>query len=439
MRNIYIKTVTCIIVLSVLAVALASCIRTNMGGSALNIDSEPNNKEQYSETPSPTVYIDYLPKTESALDVSLLLETVENAANGILPSDLSEYTYIFNRHLLSRYASDDMMKRIILELYVSMLTSQVEYTFPSDAQITTTELADLLSVIKSDTPEFLHINDEYTRYTDPDTGLVRKLQFTFSDDPERYYEKLCETLGILEKWKSDTEEEGAYGRELYVYDRIMQNCEYSLSGKDVASAYGALVRGSALCEGYSDAFTLSMFYMGIECMQVYGMAVNSSGDEQSHAWNYVKPGDDWYEVDITWDDIDSVIPTPLYAYFNITHDEMSVNHTTDDIFSKMTLPECNAEELNYHRMNDCFIEADADVEDAFFDILNREVPEDAEDERDMTVKFESEEDYDEFRDRMDDLLNEWNNGRSYTYISLYKYVFDEKLFVVSFLFELSDV
>ena len=66
MRNIYIKTVTCIIVLSVLAVALASCIRTNMGGSALNIDSEPNNKEQYSETPSPTVYIDYLPKTESA-------------------------------------------------------------------------------------------------------------------------------------------------------------------------------------------------------------------------------------------------------------------------------------------------------------------------------------------------------------------------------------
>ena len=65
---------------------------------------------------------------------------------------------------------------------------------------------------------------------------------------------------------------------------------------------GALIKNKVVCEGYAKAFKYLLDSLKIECILVSGTAINSSGESESHMWNYVKLDDKWYAVDVTWDD-----------------------------------------------------------------------------------------------------------------------------------------
>ena len=60
------------------------------------------------------------------------------------------------------------------------------------------------------------------------------------------------------------------------------------------TAYGALCKRSAVCDGYSAGFELILEKLGIDTMIIAGYA--SGG----HAWNIVRLDGAWYEVDTTW-------------------------------------------------------------------------------------------------------------------------------------------
>lgn len=58
-----------------------------------------------------------------------------------------------------------------------------------------------------------------------------------------------------------------------------------------------------------------------------GTVSGEAGDEQ-HIWNTVKLDDQWYHVDVTWDDpIGSSFEYTDHSYFNITAKDMSIDHT----------------------------------------------------------------------------------------------------------------
>lgn len=42
--------------------------------------------------------------------------------------------------------------------------------------------------------------------------------------------------------------------------------------------------------------------IGVENTIVIGTATNSRNETESHAWNYVKLKENWYAIDVTWDD-----------------------------------------------------------------------------------------------------------------------------------------
>jgi hypothetical protein len=63
------------------------------------------------------------------------------------------------------------------------------------------------------------------------------------------------------------------------------------------NAYGALIEGIAVCEGYSEAFKLLCDRAGIYCIIVTGEL-----DGVGHAWNRVRINDKWYDVDVTNND-----------------------------------------------------------------------------------------------------------------------------------------
>ena len=95
-----------------------------------------------------------------------------------------------------------------------------------------------------------------------------------------------------------------YNQIKYVHDYIVDNTNYdsTISNSDIYNIYGTLIRKSSVCEGYAKSFKYIMDALNIPCVMVIGEATNSSGESESHAWNYVQINNIWYAIDCTWDD-----------------------------------------------------------------------------------------------------------------------------------------
>ncbi len=120
----------------------------------------------------------------------------------------------------------------------------------------------------------------------------------------------------------------AYAKEKFFNDYICENTEYVLEGKLVHTAYGSLVQGKALCEGYSRAFKLLCNAVGIECDLVSGTV-----EKEGHMWNVALIDGEYSYVDVTWNDREDSLD---YLYFNITYNQLISDHTLSPVFSALT-------------------------------------------------------------------------------------------------------
>ena len=147
-----------------------------------------------------------------------------------------------------------------------------------------------------------------------------------------------------------------YEKELAIYEYLLTRCSYGFleeNEDDSYNVYGALLEGTAVCNGYAQAFMLLASCCGLECEMVYGTA----GGE-SHAWNSVKLDGEWYMVDATWDDpVPDATGRKYYAYFNVTSEYMSANHTWEE----SCFPKCEATKYNYFYYNDLVCENVSDA------------------------------------------------------------------------------
>lgn len=120
-----------------------------------------------------------------------------------------------------------------------------------------------------------------------------------------------------------------------VHDYLVDTVEYDVNaGKNVYNIYGALVNKKAVCEGYARTYKLILDELGIPCIIACGMAKNSSGKIESHAWNYVQIDGNWYAVDVTWDDPviignGNVTDDIKYRYFLVGSDIFFEDHFED--------------------------------------------------------------------------------------------------------------
>lgn len=125
-----------------------------------------------------------------------------------------------------------------------------------------------------------------------------------------------------------------------VHDYIINNTEYdtTISMSNIYNIYGALINKQAVCEGYAKTFKYLMDGLGIPCTLVIGVASNSEGINENHAWNYVKLDGTWYAVDTTWDDPIStsgwVSESAKYKYFLKGSKEILQDHSPSGQFSE---------------------------------------------------------------------------------------------------------
>lgn len=115
-------------------------------------------------------------------------------------------------------------------------------------------------------------------------------------------------------------------QEYIIHDYIVNNTTYDYENytnntipQEDYTVYGALVNGVAVCEGYSKAALLLFNKVGIEAGIVTSSAMN-------HAWNYVNIDNQYYHVDLTFDDPVPESNRVRYNYFNLTNTEMLRDH-----------------------------------------------------------------------------------------------------------------
>ena len=115
------------------------------------------------------------------------------------------------------------------------------------------------------------------------------------------------SIGIVEQYKNSIVEEcknlSTVEKIRYVNNYLIDNTDYDiLAGNNVYNIYGTLVEKKAVCEGYARACKYILDELEIPCTIACGIAKNSQNVTEIHAWNYVKVDENWYALDITWND-----------------------------------------------------------------------------------------------------------------------------------------
>ena len=135
---------------------------------------------------------------------------------------------------------------------------------------------------------------------------------------------------------------GDFEKELYFHDLLADRVTYT-EATHAHNAYGALVEGKAVCEGYAEALQVLLHRAGIPSYLVTGWSYNpATGTPEGHEWNVVCIDDAWYHVDATWDDQDDTL---FHAYFNLTDAMIEADHIIDE--TPYALPDCTSDAANY--------------------------------------------------------------------------------------------
>lgn len=126
----------------------------------------------------------------------------------------------------------------------------------------------------------------------------------------------------------DLDSKSEYEKIKAIHDYICDNTvyQYPQDGDDPPmvkhSAYSALISKKAVCDGYANLFYRMCLQAGIDARIVFGQ-----GRSEEHAWNIVKLGSLYYDVDCTWD------VNSYDYYFLLGHSEFLEDHTPKPEFT----------------------------------------------------------------------------------------------------------
>lgn len=147
---------------------------------------------------------------------------------------------------------------------------------------------------------------------------------------------------------------GEYAKVLYVHDFLVDNTRYSF-GPNCYDVYGCLIQHRAVCAGYAATFQLLLHKLGISCGRISGLKIDSLSSQADHEWNYCRIDNQYYYVDVTWDDPVSLglkTDVKTHHYFCLSEKELALSHRLEK--GEGFIPVCNSTRYNYyvyHNMN----------------------------------------------------------------------------------------
>ena len=159
---------------------------------------------------------------------------------------------------------------------------------------------------------------KYTKNGEYYYTLTYTVEYYLTEDQETALDRKIAAIRVdLEKQDTVPEKVAA------AYAYLCENVIYDTTADNCFTAYGALVEGKAVCQGYALALMRLLEELGIPVDVVLG----TSGGV-NHMWNIARVNGQWYLLDVTWDsDSDEV----CYDYFLKGSDDFA-NHTPSESY-----------------------------------------------------------------------------------------------------------
>ncbi len=109
-----------------------------------------------------------------------------------------------------------------------------------------------------------------------------------------------------------------------VYDQEKEDNLYTNTSYNSDLAIGPLLQGHGICSGYSDALSLFLDKLNIPNYRI---------SSNNHIWNLVYINNNWYHIDITWDDpiVNTGEQIINHNYFMISTDELQSEEDKEKI------------------------------------------------------------------------------------------------------------
>lgn len=161
-------------------------------------------------------------------------------------------------------------------------------------QITPDELHTCYANALNSNPKYFYVSGAYSYFSSGGFVSNVKIKYTTEDKNaakamrDAYDREVAAIISRADKSWSDME------KALYINDYLARNCEYDKS-LSKHTAYDVFINRTAVCQGYALAFLDLAHGLGLSCEMV------SSG-QLNHAWDMVKIGNSFYNVDVTWND-----------------------------------------------------------------------------------------------------------------------------------------
>ena len=225
----------------------------------------------------------------------------------------------------------------------------------SRCELTEDSIRHALNAYIADNPQVFWVSNLFGYAYSEGNTIIECYSMVSADKIREMSDTLSEKINhMLEDIDPKNDE---YHLERYVHDTLLKNCTYANDVKSVSdgweyfTSYGAIVNGSAVCEGYSKAMQMLLSITGIPSYIIRGEA-----DGVKHMWNLVKLGEEWYHLDSTWNDSEGGIS---YEYFNVPTAIIEDNHTigaligtgndeSDRTGPNFFIPECNSMDMNFY-------------------------------------------------------------------------------------------
>ncbi len=221
------------------------------------------------------------------------------------------------------------------------------------------EAGRLYNAFFRDNPQFFYVSNHYglNGYKSETQTHYDTLLLTFTMDAARRESatrELREAAAALLKDLPQTADD--FHTELALHDRLAAACTYDNAAatqrealySQAYTAYGALVEGKAVCEGYSRAMQYLLRQVGIPCTLVTGTAKETG---ETHMWNMVTVNGHNYHLDVTWDDIDD---RPSHVFMNLSSARLEKTHLPEE--EQPGIDTCTATEADYFRRTDSYID-----------------------------------------------------------------------------------
>lgn len=267
--------------------------------------------------------------------------------------------------LLRYHRQTPEVQRLVDVMYEGAMNFRGEVELPPNSSYDDAEQAFL--VLLSEFPELFQLSGsirlQYYQHT-PD--ICNAVTFSYVMD-EAAYVSLRQQMMDAALWFIPVHEYDPFRISLHLHDALAARTTYpdDMSGQHNYEAYGALLYGSSVCEGYAHALTLLYRLAGIPCSMIVGTAY-SDGTAGSHAWNVVELGGELFLTDCTFNDQDEAGKT-LHWYFNLPAADMASTHFPDQQEYSIS----SSRQYTYHMQTNGWIGTVGDIERVFLAQVER--------------------------------------------------------------------